>query len=109
MLFLQRRQNQALAEYVYEREELLARVDALSREILALRAQMVSDDVSAQSAPFQQSPELDHGIDRPTPYTLDQIKDVTHIRDVWRLFVANIFVLVGMRVPFAGSTVYAVF
>ena len=49
--FLQRRQNQALVEYAYEREELLASVDALSREILALRAQMVSGNVLTQSVP----------------------------------------------------------
>lgn len=42
LMVAQHRQNQALAEYAYEREELLSRVDALSREILALRAQMVS-------------------------------------------------------------------
>lgn len=65
MMVLQRRQNQAIAEYAYEREELLSRVDALSREILALRAQMVSDDMSILSAPFQPSPGPGRGADRP--------------------------------------------
>lgn len=65
MMSVQRRLNQALAEYAYEREELLSRVDVLSREILALRAQMVSDDMSTQSAPFQPSLGLGGGVDRP--------------------------------------------
>lgn len=41
LVFLQRKHNEALAGYSNERQGLLARIDALSREIMSLRAHMV--------------------------------------------------------------------